>query len=78
MPDSVMELYVRLRYGGHPAATVHAMPRADIESFMTSLGAKVLDVQPNRAAGENWESFEYCCGLQEAERSPRTLATATS
>jgi SAM-dependent methyltransferase len=61
VPSFVMASYRRLRYRGHPAANMNGIPREELEVFIESLGAEVLHVEPNQAAGAGWESFRYSC-----------------
>jgi len=61
VPTVVIDLYRRLRYKNHPAASMNGVPREDLVPFIESLGAKVLDVEANDAAGDGWESFRYSC-----------------
>jgi ubiquinone/menaquinone biosynthesis C-methylase UbiE len=58
-PAPVLAAYRRLRYHGHPAATMHGIPREDVVRFCESNGVAVLDVQANHEAGTGWESFRY-------------------
>lgn len=61
VPSFAIGLYRRLRYRNHPAAVVNGIPRDEVVSFVEASGAKVLDVEPNDAAGGGWESFRYSC-----------------
>ena len=61
LPGFAVALYHRARYRSHPAATVHGTPRDEVLSLMTSVGAEVVDVQPDASAGSHWESFRYSC-----------------
>lgn len=61
IPGFVMGLYRRLRYKNHPAASMDGIPRQELVPFIESLGAQVLDVEANDAAGDGWESFRYSC-----------------
>jgi SAM-dependent methyltransferase len=61
IPAPVFRLYLRVRYRDHPAATMNGMPREEVVALVDSLGAEVLDVEPNNAAGAGWESFLYYC-----------------
>jgi ubiquinone/menaquinone biosynthesis C-methylase UbiE len=58
-PAPVLAAYRRLRYHGHPAASMTGIPREEVLRFCESNGVTILDVQPNDAAGTGWESFRY-------------------
>jgi len=61
IPRHLLNLYLRVRYANHPAASMYGIDRDEVVQFCKANGAKVLDVQPNRNAGKEWESFWYCC-----------------
>ncbi len=58
-PTPVLAAYRRLRYHGHPAASMHGIPREEVVRFCETNGVTVLDVQANQDAGAGWESFRY-------------------
>lgn len=58
-PAPLLAAYRRLRYHGHPTATMCGIPREDVVRFCETNGAAVLDVQANHEAGAGWESFRY-------------------
>jgi len=58
-PAPMLDAYRRLRYHGHPAATMYGIPREDVVRFCESNGVAVIDVQANHEAGSGWESFRY-------------------
>jgi SAM-dependent methyltransferase len=58
-PAPMLDAYRRLRYHGHPAATMYGIPREDVVRFCESNGVEVIDVQANHEAGSGWESFRY-------------------
>ncbi len=61
IPAVVMRAYRGVRYRNHPAAVMNGVPREEVVSYLESLGADVLDVEANHAAGSGWESFRYTC-----------------
>lgn len=61
VPNFAIGTYRWLRYRNHPAAVVNGIPRDEVVSFVEASGAKVLEVEPNDAAGGGWESFRYSC-----------------
>jgi SAM-dependent methyltransferase len=61
VPSFGIAFYRRLRYKNHPAASMNGIPRQELVPFIESLGAEVLDVEANQAAGDGWESFRYSC-----------------
>ncbi len=61
LPLPVLAAYRRMRYGDHPAASMHGIPREEVLRFCDENGARVIDVQSNQEAGKGWESFRYCC-----------------
>ena len=61
LPESAMNLYRRVRHGGHPAARVYGLPREEVDALCQGFGGRVVDVQADHAAGPGWESFRYCC-----------------
>jgi ubiquinone/menaquinone biosynthesis C-methylase UbiE len=69
-PAPVIAAYHRLRYHGHPAASMHGIPREEVLRFCESNGVTVVDVQANQEAGAGWESFRYF-GRREASPGSR-------
>jgi ubiquinone/menaquinone biosynthesis C-methylase UbiE len=61
VPSVVIAFYRRMRYKNHPAASMNGIPREEVVPFLESMGAEVLDVEANQAAGDGWESFRYSC-----------------
>jgi ubiquinone/menaquinone biosynthesis C-methylase UbiE len=58
-PAPVLAAYRRLRYHGHPAASMHGIPREEVVRFCETNGVTVIDVEANHDAGTGWESFRY-------------------
>ena len=58
-PAPLLAAYRRLRYHGHPAASMTGIPREEVVRFCEASGITVLDVQENQDAGAGWESFRY-------------------
>jgi len=58
-PAPLLAAYHRLRYHGHPAASMHGIPREEVVAFCEANGLTVIDVQSNHDAGAGWESFRY-------------------
>jgi ubiquinone/menaquinone biosynthesis C-methylase UbiE len=58
-PAPLLAAYRRLRYHGHPAASMTGIPRDEVVRFCESSGVKILDVEANQDAGAGWESFRY-------------------
>ncbi len=58
-PAPVLAAYRRLRYHGHPAASMTGIPREEVLRFCESTGVTVIDVETNQDAGTGWESFRY-------------------
>ncbi len=58
-PAPVLAAYRRLRYHGHPAASMHGIPREEVVRLCETNGVAVIDVQANQEAGAGWESFRY-------------------
>lgn len=61
LPASLLARYRRARYHGHPAASMHGIPRSEVIRLCAENGAPVVDIQRNHEAGPGWESFRYCC-----------------
>lgn len=43
----------------HRYLEMHGTPRARVEEILAAAGGRVLDVQPNENAGEDWHSVSY-------------------
>jgi SAM-dependent methyltransferase len=69
VPGFVAGLYHTLRYRSHPAAAVHGTPKDEVVGLMRSLGADVVEIEPDTAAGSHWESFRYSCRRAAAART---------
>ncbi len=58
-PAPLFAAYHRLRYHGHPAASMTGIPREEVVRFCEANGVTIIDVQANQEAGAGWESFRY-------------------
>ena len=58
-PAPLFAAYHRLRYHGHPAASMTGIPREEVVQFCEANGVTIIDVQANQEAGAGWESFRY-------------------
>lgn len=58
-PAPLLAAYHRLRYQGHPAASMHGIPRDEVVAFCEARGVTIIDVEANHDAGAGWESFRY-------------------
>lgn len=59
VPNRLLNLYRRKRYGYSGVMELHPMHRDEVESVATAAGGTVVDVQNEPLAGPAWCSFRY-------------------
>jgi len=43
-----------------PTMEMYGIERAEVESFLGKIGARILDIREDSGAGSNWLGFRYC------------------
>jgi len=59
VPNHLLNLYRKRRYGYAGVMELHGMRRTDVEAALVSAGAEVLHVEPEPLLGTDWNSFRY-------------------
>lgn len=59
IPNPVLNLYRKKRYGYSGVMELHGMRREEVEAVVRSAGADVVDASPEPLAGAPWHSFRY-------------------
>lgn len=58
-PGPLLGAYRRIRWGHRALIKMWGMPRDDVIGLLQGEGATILDVRPDRFAGEDWAGFRY-------------------
>ena len=59
IPAPLIRQYHRARYGKDAFIEMYGAPRRDVTMLLENLGARVIGVEENRDAGDDWISFRY-------------------
>ena len=60
VPEVLWRWYVDRKYAEPPRMEMYATERAEVEAFLRSNGARIIDVVRDGWAGDTWEGFRYC------------------
>lgn len=60
LPAPMMRWLNTLRHGARGRMEMHGLRREVVERLLAGAGCRMIDVQPDRSAGESWVSFRYC------------------
>jgi SAM-dependent methyltransferase len=60
LPNRVLNLYRRRRYGYQGVMELHGLRRAEVVELLESAGGEVVAVVEEPALGADWHAFRYC------------------
>ncbi|HEX2576886.1 MAG TPA: class I SAM-dependent methyltransferase [Aquihabitans sp.] len=59
LPNRVLNLYRRKRFGYDGLMELHGMRREEVEAVVRAAGGDVVDVRPDDSVGPAWHTFRY-------------------
>jgi ubiquinone/menaquinone biosynthesis C-methylase UbiE len=60
VPQTLLNVYRRVRYSGRPIIEMYGMKREDVVEFLQHNGARVVEMKEDQSSGQDWISFRYC------------------
>jgi SAM-dependent methyltransferase len=68
LPNRMLNLYRRRRYGYQGVMELHGLRRAEVVELLESAGGEVVAVAEEPALGADWHAFRYCAVKRDGQR----------
>lgn len=64
LPSPAMRLFYLFKYHGRPVMELHGLKQELVIQLLEENGARLIDIQPDERAFQEWSSFHYCVTRQ--------------